>query len=318
MSQFVQPESGQPESGQPESGQPEAPRGGRRYRVRHASAYRYGSPIVLAHHLLHLTPRAAPNQIVLSFQMGIDPAPSVKAEHFDYFGNPTTYIELHEPHPRLTVVTDIEIDVAPPVAQESDIPWENIPDALADAAAPGARTANAFAFASPMIGIDAALRDFALDCFTPGRGLREAALDLTNRIYNEFTFDSTATTISTPISEVFANRRGVCQDFAHLQIGCLRALGLAARYVSGYLRTIPPPGRPKVQGADASHAWLSVWGGGDDWLDFDPTNGRAGSSDLITLAWGRDYGDVSPLHGIILGSNSQNLTVEVDVIDIDD
>jgi transglutaminase-like putative cysteine protease len=303
-------------SGPPETGAGAAAEGGRRYRVRHASDYRYGSPIVLAHHLLHLTPRSAPGQTVRSFRMGIEPAPSVRADHIDYFGNPTTYLEMHEPHPRLTVITEMEIDVAPPAPEGRDTPWEDIRGALSRAGEPGAKDANAFAFASPMIGIDSGLRDYALASFTPGRGILDAALDLTTRIYDDFTFDSTATTISTPVAEVFRNRRGVCQDFAHLQIGCLRALGLAARYVSGYLRTIPPPGREKVQGADASHAWLSVWAGGDLWRDFDPTNGRAGSSDLITLAWGRDYGDVSPLHGIILGSNSQHLTVEVDVIDL--
>jgi transglutaminase-like putative cysteine protease len=289
---------------------------GRFYRIRHASDYRYGSPIVLAHHLLHLTPRPAPDQVVRSFQMTITPTPSVKAEHIDYFGNPTTYLELHEPHGRLTVVTEMEIGVAPAALGDTETAWEDIRDAISRAADAGARAANAFAFASPMIAIDGKLRDYALGSFTPGRGVSEAALHLTNRIHDEFTFDSAATTISTPIAEVFENRRGVCQDFAHLQIGCLRALGLSARYVSGYLRTLPPPGREKVQGADASHAWLSVWAGGDIWLDQDPTNGRAGSIDLITLAWGRDYGDVSPLHGIILGSNSQHLRVAVDVIDL--
>jgi transglutaminase-like putative cysteine protease len=288
----------------------------RRYRIQHASAYRYGSPIVLAHHLLHLTPRSAAAQALRSFRMTIDPAPSVRAEHVDYFGNPTTYLELHDPHPRLNVVTEMEIEVSPPEAMP-DTPWEEIRDALTDPSESGARAANAFAFSSPMIAIDPGLADYALASFTPGRGIQAAALDLTNRIYDDFIFDSTATTIATPVAEVFANRRGVCQDFAHLMVGCLRAIGLAARYVSGYLRTIPPPGREKVQGADASHAWLSVWVGGDCWVDYDPTNGRPGSPDLITLAWGRDYGDVSPLHGIILGSNSQLLTVGVDVMDAD-
>ena len=138
-------------------------------------------------------------------------------------------------------------------------------------------------------------------------------MDLTNRIHNEFTFDPQATTIATPVGEVLENRRGVCQDFAHLQIACLRSLSLSARYVSGYLRTIPPPGKTRVVGADVSHAWLSVWCGEDRWLDLDPTNGRPGSSDLITLAWGRDYGDVSPSQGVIIGSNYQDLQVEVDV-----
>jgi transglutaminase-like putative cysteine protease len=142
-------------------------------------------------------------------------------------------------------------------------------------------------------------------------------MDLTNRIFREFKFDTSATTIATPIAEVLANRRGVCQDFAHLQVGCLRALGLAARYVSGYLRTIPPSGRPRSIGSDVSHAWLSIWCGGDSWLDLDPTNGRPGSSDLITLAWGRDYGDVSPTRGVILGSSVQHLSVSVDVETLD-
>ena len=219
----------------------------RRYRIRHASAYRYGSPIVLAHHLLHLTPRSAAAQALRSFRMTIDPAPSVRAEHVDYFGNPTTYLELHDPHPRLNVVTEMEIEVSPPEAMP-DTPWEEIRDALTDPSESGARAANAFAFSSPMIAIDPGLADYALASFTPGRGIQAAALDLTNRIYDDFIFDSTATTIATPVAEVFANRRGVCQDFAHLMVGCLRAIGLAARYVSGYLRTIPPPGREKVQG----------------------------------------------------------------------
>jgi len=164
-----------------------------------------------------------------------------------------------------------------------------------------------------MIQPSADLYDFALPSFPAGRPIGEAAMDLTNRIFDEFTFDPEATTISTPVADVLADRRGVCQDFAHLEIGCLRSIGLAARYVSGYLRTLPAPGKPKTIGADVSHAWLSVWCGEDLWIDMDPTNGRPGSSDLITLAWGRDYGDVSPLQGVIIGSSIQNMTVEVDV-----
>ena len=190
---------------------------------------------------------------------------------------------------------------------------ELLRDRLTAATDDGSRAASVFAYGSTMVVVSKDLRDFALPSFAAGRPIGEAVLDLTTRIYDEFTFDPEATTIATPVAEVLENKRGVCQDFAHLQIGCLRSLGLAARYVSGYLRTIPPPGRPKAIGADASHAWLSVWCGGDLWLDMDPTNGRAGSSDLITLAWGRDYGDVSPLQGVIIGSSIQHLTVEVDV-----
>ncbi len=287
-----------------------------RYRVRHSSAYRYGSEIILAHHLLHLTPRPAPGQTVRSFRLDIQPPPSVISEHRDYFGNQTTYLELHDPHLRLDVVTEMEIEVAPPAPADGDMPWEILRDRLLEPRDEAARAASAFAYGSPMIAFDGDLRDYALESFTPGRGVRAAALALTHRIYTEFTFDPDATTIATPIAEVFANRHGVCQDFAHLQIGCLRSLGLAARYISGYLRTLPPPGRERIVGADASHAFLSVWCGGEDWYDLDPTNGRPGSTDLITLAWGRDYGDVSPLAGVILGSSIQHLAVSVDVAEL--
>ena len=286
-----------------------------RYRVRHSSAYRYGNDIMLAHHLLHLTPRPAPGQRILGFRMDIEPKPSVIARHEDYFGNPTTYLELHEPHMQLSVKTDIDIEVDEdrPAAAAMILPWEIVRDRLSAAPDEGSRAANVFAYASTKVIPSNDLRDFALPSFPKGRPIGEAALELTMRIHDEFTFDSSATTISTPVAEVLENRRGVCQDFAHLQIGCLRSLGLAARYVSGYLRTIPAPGKPRSIGADVSHAWLSVWCGGDAWLDMDPTNGRAGSSDLITLAWGRDYGDVSPLQGVIIGSSIQHLVVQVDV-----
>ncbi|MDB5397303.1 MAG: transglutaminase [Rhodospirillales bacterium] len=286
-----------------------------RYRVRHSSAYRYGSDIMLAHHLLHLTPRQALGQRVMGFRMDVEPKPSVMTQHQDYFGNPTTYLELHEPHTRLSVKTDIDIEVDKerPDGAIRDTPWEMLRDQLTATAEDGSRAASVFAYASTMVGVSTDLRDFALPSFPPGRPIGEAALDLTTRIYEEFTFDPEATTIATPVAEVLENKRGVCQDFAHLEIACLRSLGLGARYVSGYLRTIPAPGKARAVGSDVSHAWLSVWCGGDAWLDMDPTNGRAGSSDLITLAWGRDYGDVSPLQGVIIGSSIQHLTVEVDV-----
>jgi transglutaminase-like putative cysteine protease len=286
-----------------------------RYRVRHSSAYAYGNDIMLAHHLLHLSPRAAAGQRILGFRMEVEPKPSVLVEHQDYFDNPMVYIEMHEPHRRLVVRIDIEVavDEDRPEFAAMDTPWEVLRDRLNDPVDAGSRAASAFAYVSPKITPSADLCEFALPSFTPGRPIGQAVMDLTNRINDEFTFDAEATTISTPVAEVLANRRGVCQDFAHLQIGCLRSIGLAARYVSGYLRTVPLPGKPRAIGADVSHAWLSVWCGGEDWLDMDPTNGRAGSSDLITLAWGRDYGDVSPLQGVIIGSAIQHMKVEVDV-----
>ena len=304
MSSTVQPDPADPKKG-----------ASVRYRVRHSSAYRYGRDIMLAHHLLHLTPRIAAGQRILGFRMEVEPKPSVIAEHRDYFDNPMTYIEMHEPHMRLTVRIDIdvEVDADRPDVAAMDTPWEALRDRLNDPVDAGARAASAFAYISPMIVPSADLHDYALPSFKPGRPIGEAVMDLTNRINDEFTFDPEATTIATPVADVLAERRGVCQDFAHLEIGCLRSIGLAARYVSGYLRTVPLPGKPRAVGADVSHAWLSVWCGGDQWLDMDPTNGRPGSSDLITLSWGRDYGDVSPLQGVIIGSSIQHMTVEVDV-----
>ncbi len=285
------------------------------YRIRHSSAYRYGHEIMLAHHLLHLSPRAVPGQRLRSFRLDIEPDPAVMTEHQDYFGNRTTYFEVHEPHNWLTIRTEIEVEVdeerAGPDAWTT--PWEELRDRLTAPAGDGDRDASVFAYPSPKVAILPDLRDYALPSFPAGRAIGEAALDLSNRINADFIFDSSATTISTPVAEILANRRGVCQDFAHLAVGCLRSLGLAARYVSGYLRTIPPAGKPRAIGADVSHAWLSVWCGGESWLDLDPTNGKPGSSDLITLAWGRDYGDVSPSQGVILGSSIQYLTVSVDV-----
>jgi transglutaminase-like putative cysteine protease len=303
-----------PSSDQPDTLPEQAAGGTVRYRVRHTNFYSYGNEIALAHHLLHLSPRSVERQRVVAFHMSVNPAPSALAEHVDVFGNPTTYLEMQEPHARLTVGTEFEAEIedAGPTPADFQMPWEQIRDRLAWPATEDERAASAFVFASPMIESAPELRDYALSSFTPGRAIGAATLDLTERIHREFTFDPTATEIATPIADVLTSRRGVCQDFAHLEIGCLRAIGLAARYISGYLRTVPPPGQPRAIGADVSHAWLALWCGGA-WLDFDPTNGRPGSSDLITLAWGRDYSDVSPTRGVVLGSAIQSLAVSVDV-----
>jgi transglutaminase-like putative cysteine protease len=286
-----------------------------RYRIRHSSAYQYDDELMLAHHLLHLTPRPVPNQTIVAFCLDIEPTPAATADHIDYFGNPATYLEIHEPHSRFAVRTELVVDVMPAEAEPAtdDVPWESLRDALALGADAAAGRASVYAFGSAMVPIHPELRDYATPSFPPGRGIGAAARDLTRRIHADFTFDPHATTISTPIADVLRTRRGVCQDFAHLAIGCCRALGLAARYISGYLRTLPPPGRPRLVGADVSHAWLSLWAGGDRWIDLDPTNGRPGSTDMIALAWGRDYNDVSPIRGVILGARHQHLSVEVDV-----
>jgi transglutaminase-like putative cysteine protease len=192
-------------------------------------------------------------------------------------------------------------------------PWESMRGAVKMPEDEAARASNLFAFASSMVPPLPGLVQYAVASFLPGRPVAEAAFDLIQRIHRDFVFDPVATTIATPLADVLINRRGVCQDFAHLAIGCLRGMGLAARYVSGYLRTVPPPGQPRLVGVDASHAWLSLWCGGDTWLDLDPTNGTRGSTDMVTLAWGRDYDDVSPMRGVLIGGGSQSLQVEVDV-----
>jgi transglutaminase-like putative cysteine protease len=175
-----------------------------------------------------------------------------------------------------------------------------------------------FVFGSTLVKLEPWQADYAAPSFTPGRPLLGAVSNLTRRIHDDFTFDATATTTGTPLSEVFALHRGVCQDFAHLEIACLRSMGLAARYVSGYLRTVPPPGRPRLIGADASHAWLSVYCPGSGWVDFDPTNNQIPSTEHITLAWGRDFDDVSPIKGVILGGGRHSLSVAVDVVSLDE
>ncbi|HUN49608.1 MAG TPA: transglutaminase family protein [Candidatus Sulfotelmatobacter sp.] len=286
-----------------------------RYRIRHSTTCRYSDEIQLAHHLLHLRPRVQPGQRTIGHRMKFAPQPSHVEDHADYFGNPTTYVALQEPHRTLVIESESEIDVAAPAPfDETATPaWEQLREEPRSTAGRAGAQAGRFAYASAHVPLLAALCDYALPSFPPARPIGEAAADLNRRIFNDFTFDPVATTIATPLAQVLGERRGVCQDFAHLAIGCLRAVGVPARYVSGYLRTVPPPGAARLVGADASHAWFSVWGGGDLWLDFDPTNGKAGSTDLVTMAWGRDYHDVSPVRGVLVGGGSQELIVEVDV-----
>jgi transglutaminase-like putative cysteine protease len=288
---------------------------GVRYRVRHSTSCHYTDDILLAQHVLHLSPRPLARQRVLSHRIEIDPVPETRAEHLDYFDNPTTYLAVQHPHNSVVVRNEIEIAVAAPAPLdlEATPPWERVRDWVRAATDEGARAAARFAYTSPLVPVLPELGAFAAPSFTPGRPIAAAALDLRARIHREFVYDPVATTISTPLVQVLEERRGVCQDFAHLAIGCLIALGLPARYVSGYLRTTPPEGTPRLVGADASHAWLSVWCGGETWLDLDPTNDRVNPTDFVTLAWGRDYQDVSPMRGVLIGGGRQDLVVEVDV-----
>lgn len=286
-----------------------------RYRIRHVTDYRYQSSVILAHHLLHLQPRELPDQTRSAQHIMITPKPLVMAEHVDCFGNPTTYIAIQEPHIGLTIESELEIErrAAAEIDPTVTSPWDELQERIASAADRGARLAATFAFPSPRIAPSLALRAYAAPCFPTGRPIGEAAAELMQRIHEDFTFDPTPTNVATPLDKVFATRRGVCQDFAQLQIACLRAFGLAARYVSGYLNTKAPEGKPRLQGADASHAWLAVWCGDDHWLELDPTNDQLAGGDYITIAWGRDYDDVSPVRGVLFGGGANQLRVMVDV-----
>jgi len=292
-----------------------------RYRAWHRTRYDYGEEVPVSHHLVHLAVRSHPRQRCRRSLLIVSPMPAVRADYSDYFGNPVSYMAVQEPHRLLEISSEIEVDVRVPEPFDAAAtpPWDELPRlARALAGADEATAIGQFVFDSALVRGSRDLLDYAAPSFPRGRPIGEALLHLNARIHEEFAFDPTATTVATPLAEVLAKRRGVCQDFAHLGIGCLRALGLPARYVSGYLRTLPPPGKPRLVGADASHAWLSAWCGGDDWLDLCPTNGRLADADFITLAWGRDFEDVSPVRGVILGGAKHGLHVSVDVEVIDD
>jgi transglutaminase-like putative cysteine protease len=283
--------------------------------VSHRTTYNYGKPVLQSEHLVYMTPRSGAWQSVQRHSLLIEPAPSANIALEDYFGNHSAILTIEDEHSEFVIHARSTVEVrgrAPPLPRLS-VPWEAV-TAKARRGDGGLDIGVLqFVSASRHTRTVPAAIDYARPSFPPGRPVLEAALDLTQRIYRDFTFDSTATDISTPVSHVLAERRGVCQDFAHLAITCLRALGLPARYVSGYLLTYPPPGKEKLKGADASHAWISVWAPEAGWVDFDPTNGIMPSEEHITVAYGRDYDDVSPISGVLLGGSKQAMRVEVDV-----
>ncbi len=286
-----------------------------RYQVTHATEYYYRDPVPLCHNVVHLMPRDTPRQKRLAHSLTITPHPISRNARFDFFGNPVTWFSLQEPHDSLQVVARSEVEVKPfqPPAALWSPAWEQVVRTLRERQDADLLDARQFTFESPFVTLHPELRDYALPSFPPSRPLLESVTDLTERIYREFTFDSRATTIGTPAVEVLRHRHGVCQDFAHLQIGCLRTLGLAARYVSGYLVTKPPPGRARLVGSDSSHAWVSCFFPEFGWIDFDPTNGLIPSAEHITLSWARDYDDVSPVRGVVVGGHRHSLVVSVDV-----
>jgi transglutaminase-like putative cysteine protease len=324
------------------------------YRLIHRTHYRYTSPVDVANHVACLRPRELSHQHVLDFDLHITPQPAMFIERTDYFGNTHQIFSIQSPHRELIVRSRALVEVLDPRPEKfiGMIPWESVRDSLPEDHSQAGLDAYQFSFESQRVPLRPGFADYALESFTPRRPLREALLEFTARIHKDFKFKAAATNMSTTVDEVFLKRVGVCQDFAHLEIACLRSLGLAARYVSGYLRTYPPPGQERAIGADASHAWLSVYCPGKAvitnssqasvnsnqgsvgensrypgsdlidpepkyrgpiWLDVDPTNNCEPGDGHITLAWGRDYSDVSPLRGLILGGGSHTLKVGVDV-----
>jgi transglutaminase-like putative cysteine protease len=290
-----------------------------RYRVRHETVYRYGGNVAHSHQLLHLTPREAPLQTCHMRSITLTPQPSIRREDMDAFGNHVTRLEYDLPHDRLEVLAEagVEVRAAPAIAPSDSDDWETVRGTLTYSGKPVAGDlldACRFRMESSYVRIKQAFTDYAADCFSPKRPLLAAVDDLRSKIHRDFKYAPGSTTIRTSALEAFEARRGVCQDFAHIMIGCLRSRGLAARYVSGYLRTLPPPGADAAYvGADASHAWVSVFCPPLGWIDQDPTNDVRVNTGHIIIAWGRDFGDVSPLRGVIVGGGRHRLSVRVSV-----
>ena len=291
----------------------------RHYRVEHYTAYRYAEPVMLSHQQLHLTPRPLKHQPVEQHEVIIKPAPTQQHKFVDAFGNPVTDIAIETSHTALNIIAQTKLSVTERTAPEPEKTpaWESVRDALSYRAAwrpePAILDATQFLFESPCARVKRSLRSYASDCFTPGRSILAAAIALMAKLHAEFKFDAAATSVTTPVMTFFEQKRGVCQDFTHLMISCLRSTGLAARYTSGYLLTRPAPGKPRRVGADASHAWVSLFIPGNGWVDLDPTNNLIPGLEHITIGWGRDFADVTPLRGIINGGGEQTLEVKVTV-----
>ena len=285
------------------------------YKIVHRTTYKYKYPVSVGNHVACLKPRSLLSHRLEQCELHIQPTPATITERADYFGNILCFFTIQEPHTELVVEarSEVMMDNAVTALPPEEIPWEEAVRMLPEDHSPEGLEAYQFRFESPRIPLRPEFAAYALQSFTPRRPLGEGLLDLTERIHKDFRFDSGVTTVRTPTEQVFRKRRGVCQDFAHFQIACLRSLNLSARYVSGYLRTYPPAGQPRLVGADASHAWVSAYCPGTGWLDLDPTNNLIPSNGHVTLAWGRDYGDVSPLRGLILGGGVHALTVAVDM-----
>lgn len=286
------------------------------YRVTHKTEYSYSESVGISYNEACLLPRTTATQHCYNTQLQIEPMPTDYREREDFFGNRIAYFSIREPHQRFVVTASSEVQVMSQAAQldfSRGTAWEDVRQALRQSFDPPTLDARQYALDSPFVAANPELAAYAQASFPAGRPLIEAVHDLMGRIHRDFIYDPEFTTLATPLTTVLAHRRGVCQDFAHLAIGCLRAQGLAARYVSGYIETLPAPGKEKLIGADASHAWFSVYVPDLGWMDFDPTNNQTPADQHIVVAWGRDYSDVTPLKGVIFGGGEHELNVSVDV-----
>jgi transglutaminase-like putative cysteine protease len=287
------------------------------YHVVHRTEYRYESKVSSSYGELYLLPLDAPGQVCRSSLVRIEPQPHDYRERTDFYGNRAAYFAVLEPHTQLAVTAESVVDVTRPASLPLavDQPWEVVRDRLRLDPGDDAFDARGFVLDSPKVVVTPAVAAYAAESFPAGRPLTEALTELTSRIHTDFAYAPGATSVRTTLTELLEDRKGVCQDFAHLAVGCLRSVGLAGRYVSGYLETVPPPGRPRLVGADVSHAWASVFVPDAGWVDLDPTNDRFVSNRYVTTACGRDYGDVSPVKGVIYTDSTKNeLLVSVDVI----
>ena len=289
------------------------------YAVTHRTTYSYDSDVSVSHHLVHLRPRVLPWQHVAEHTLTVETDAAVAAERLDCYGNTATFFTISKPHRKLPVTARSRVRVTAPLlpAAAQTPAWERVRELCASDVLTTDSATGEFRFDSPYIQRQPAFADYAAASFSAGRPLLEGISDFTARIFRDFKFDPRATTVATPLAEVFKKRRGVCQDFAHVGIACLRSLGLPARYVSGYLETLPPPGKPRLVGADASHAWFSVWCPGHGWIDADPTNNLLPGERHITVAWGRDFSDVSPVRGVVVGGGEHTLKVGIDVVRVE-
>lgn len=284
--------------------------------ISHITTYRYASRVDLAMHLLHLEPLRRADQQLEAFRLDIDPPVTRNIASLDYFGNPQHHLTLHTPHHSLSVRAESRVRRLPrPSPQADDSPaWESVREAMRFQAGQPFQAAAEYVFPSEFVPLYPAFASYALLEFWPGRPLLSAAIGLTSRIHREFTYATASTDLATPALEAFYQRRGVCQDFSHIMIACLRSLGLPARYVSGYLLTEPPPGQPRLLGVDASHAWVAVYCPQHGWVELDPTNNMLAGTSHAVIACGRDYADVAPLRGVIQGGGSHTLSVAVSVV----